>query len=86
MSAIDQTFFKTFFEERPNRIIVFFRHGEIGIIPIHPITKSDRLIGDAFGAFIDAIFTILYEFIDAVFANLLFRCESVFFFDFDFDP
>src|SRR3954469_17664738 len=36
-------------EEMPDGVVVLLGHCEVGVIPVHPVTESDGLVGDAIG-------------------------------------
>ena len=77
MSAINQRASVAFFEETPDRIVVFLRHRVITssfvrrlapvlfAVPVHPVTKTNRLLGLNTGEFIHALFAKRDEPIDA---------------------
>ena len=41
IEAIGHKLYKTFFQKCPDCVIIYIRHGIIGIIPIHPIPESN---------------------------------------------
>ena len=58
----------------------------IGIVPVHPVAESHRLLGLPSGEPEDAAFAFVDEVVDAVFVDGGLCAEPQLLFDFDFDP
>src|SRR5262245_36305828 len=47
MALVEPTLVVHRFQKVPDRIVVFVRHREVRVVPIHPVTKPDGLVSDA---------------------------------------
>ena len=70
----------------PNSIIIFIRHGIVGIFPIHPLPKSYRLLCLYRRIFHYPFFTFLDKLIYAIGFNIFFSFKTKFFFNFYLNP
>ena len=86
VAFVDQTPVMDFFQEFPDGVVVFRGHGEIGIIPIHPVAEALGLLGLDAGILNDACFTLIDKFFDAIGFDIGFGLETEFFLNLDLDP
>src|SRR5688500_9833835 len=73
-------------QEVPDRVVVLIGHREIRVIPVHPVPKADRLLGDAFGKRQHPLLASLDEFGNAELLDVSLALEAKVLLDFDFDP
>ena len=75
-----------FFQKFPDGIIIFLGHGEVGIIPIHPVSQTFGLFRLDARIFDDPFFTFVDEIFNPVSFNISLGLKPQFFFNFHLDP
>ncbi len=83
---IDPATIVTLFQEVPDGVVVLVGHGEVRVVPIHPVAKPDRLFGDPAGVLPDPLLAAIDELGDAIGFDIALRFQSQLFFDFDLHP
>ena len=58
----------------------------IGIVPVHPVSEPDRLLGLSRGEGEDAAFALVHKVVDAVFVDGGLCAQAQLFFDLDLNP
>src|ERR1041384_96874 len=73
-------------DECPDGVVVLIRHGEVGIVPVHPVAKSNGLLRLKSSELKDTLFALFHERPDAVAFNVALGFEAKLLFDLDLDP
>ena len=73
-------------EEEPDRIVVLVRHREVGVVPVHPIPKANGLVGLHCRKAPHSLLARFDKSINPERFDIALRGESLFLFDFDFNP
>ena len=76
----------TFLEERPDSRDIFVGVGEVGVIPIHPLTETLRLLGDNAREFFYALDTLIGELVKAVLLDVVLGFEAKLLFNLNLYP
>src|SRR5262249_46836147 len=73
-------------QEVPDVLDVVVGHGEVGVVPVHPLAEPDRLLRDDVGVGENPLTTALGEAVEPVLLDLALGVESKRLLDLDLDP
>ena len=76
----------TLFEERPDTGDIFIGVGVVGVIPVHPLTESYRLLGDDARELLYTLDTLFGELIKTVSFDIVLGLKAKLLFNLDLDP
>ena len=73
-------------QEMPDALDILVGVGVIGVVPLHPLTETLRLVGDDAGEVLDTVNALFRKVIHAVVFDVFFRLEAKLLFDLNLDP
>lgn len=85
-ALVDQATLVTLLEERPDGVVVLVRHGEVRVIPVHPVAETDGLVGLHLAEAQHALLAVVDELLETVVLDLFLGRESLLALDFYLDP
>ena len=75
-----------FLEEGPDAGDIFIGIGKVRVIPIHPLTETNRLVGDDGGEFFHALDALVGELVQTVSLDVVLGLEAELLLDLDLNP